>query len=530
MKPKSNILISLFVVLLCLESIPVFAAVKLPAMFGDGMVLQQQSKVALWGWAKEGEDITITQSWDPSPTIHTKADSFGKWKVMLSTPAAGGPYVLTIKATNIIQIKDVMIGEVWLCSGQSNMVFSLKSSEGAKDEIAKANFPSIRYFSVKRQYGPSESDDCPGSVWEKTTPSNAPGFSAVAYYFAKKIHLQKNVPVGIIYSAWGGTPAEAWTPSMVINNDTVLQRYLQRWEYILQNVGKDSVAYHLELNDWQKQRLSTDSMKQKVPAEPQTLYYFKRPWREPSVLFNGMICPVIPFGIKGVLWYQGESNVAYADEYSQLFGSMIQGWRQRWQQAGGLTNIPFYFVQLAPYGYNNLEKAARLRQAQEDVTKQLKGTGMAVTIDLGNMKDIHFTRKKEVGERLALIALHQLYGFREVAFAGPNIKKLKRSKEGLIIEFDQKLQTTNTQDPSGFEIGYLLKGTDSLQYMPARATVEKNKLIVWSDSNQHPAAVRYAWLQIGTANLISVQGGLPVAPFSRQLKKRPGKVNNAIFK
>jgi sialate O-acetylesterase len=486
-----------------------FANVKLPAIFSDHMVLQQQSKVAVWGWADAGEQITITGSWSASP-VSIKADASGGWKGMLQTPKAGGPYTIKIKGNNSIELNDVLIGEVWVCSGQSNMVFSLKGSDNAKAEIAAADFPLIRYFSVERQYGLQDFKDCPGSVWQKTSPSVAGSFSAVAYYFAKKIHKDLKVPVGIVYAAWGGTPAEAWTPGAVLKNDPLLSKYIDRWKDIQDNVGKDSVAYHAELSKWNK-----DSTAFKKPGEPQTLYYYKRPWREPSVLFNGMIGPVIPYGIKGVLWYQGESNVSYASEYYQLFSAMINSWRNRW---GRDKDLPFYFVQIASYGYNDLDAAARLREGQYQVMENIPNTGMAVTTDLGNMKDIHYTHKKEVGERLALIALARDYGFKQMIYKGPESKKVYSEENKVIIEFKSSSSPLATAGDmvKGFELGYTLPGSDSIVFITASAKIEGDKVIVWNEKIKQPLEVRYAWLLAGDADL-SDKEGLPAFPFRKKI-------------
>ncbi len=399
-----------------------FAIIKLPAIFSDHMVLQQKSKVMVWGWAKPGEKVTLHDSWS-NKNVSTISGTDGQWKAMLSTPAAGGPYTLNFKGENAIELKDVFIGEVWLCSGQSNMVFSLKSSDNAKQEIQKADYPNIRYYSVNRQYGTKPFDDAPGSTWEKTSSQTAGSFSAVAYYFAKKLQDTLKVPVGIVYAAWGGTPAEAWTPNELLHHDKSLSIYIDRWKKIQQDAGKDSVAYKNAMQQWEQK--SNDSSKGKVtlkkPVEPQSVYYFKRPWREPGVLFNGMINPVIPYKMKGVLWYQGESNVSFADEYEYLFSKMIESWRNKWKTTEDQTELPFYFVQIAPFGYSDLDAAARLREAQQSVVKNMKQTGMAVTVDVGNMKDIHYTHKKEVGDRLALIALSKDYGFKKIVILVQNI-------------------------------------------------------------------------------------------------------------
>ena len=479
------------------------ANIKLPAIFSDKMVLQQQAKVAFWGWAEPGEEISIRDSWS-SKTTKTVTSKSGYWKTDLQTPKAGGPYTIIVTGRNTIELKDVLIGEVWVCSGQSNMVFSLKSDADAKTEIPKADYPTIRYFSVERQYGPEPFADCPGSTWKPTTPGVAPSFSAVAYYFAKKIHEQIKVPVGIIYAAWGGTPAEAWTPGDVLKNDPTLSAYFDRWKNIQEKVGTDSTKYFSDLNNWRK-----DSTSSKKPGEPQTYYYFKRPWREPGVLFNGMINPVIPYGIRGILWYQGESNVSYANEYFQLFSGMIKSWREKWNRP---TDIPFYFVQIAPYGYNNLDAAAQLREAQSQVAKQIPNTGMAVTVDVGNIKDIHFTQKKKVGERLALIAMVRDYGLDRIVYEGPSCKKASVKNKEVVLDFGNASLSVDGTELNGFEIGYRSGGSDSLLFVKAKAKVQGNNVIVWSDAVAQPLEVRYAWLLAGEANLMNKEG-LPAPPF-----------------
>ena len=524
------------------------ARIKLPAIFSDHMVLQQKTRATFWGWADPGEKVTIQASWSTT-SLTTQTDPSGKWTLQIPTPSAGGPFVITIKGSaksnDNIQLQDILVGEVWLCSGQSNMVFSLKGSKNAKEEIAAADFPAIRYFSVTRQYASHDFDDSPGATWEKTTPKTAPGFSAVAYFFAKKIHRQLNVPVGIVYSAWGGTPAEAWTPAPAMEKDTILTRYFTRWKYIQDNVGKDSVAWHEALAKWQQAHPGADSADtqktddqfaptgdSKKPAEPQTHYYFVRPWREPGVLFNGMIQPVIPYSIKGVLWYQGESNVNYADEYFRLMNAMIQSWRAHWGTSNRPANFPFYVVQISAFGYSSLDNAARVREAEYQIMKKIPNTGTAVTIDLGNMKNIHYTRKQEVGDRLARIALARDYGDKKLVYKGPEAKKAVTVNGKVTISFEPSPSGLTTSAPggsaisttggaalTGFELGYPAPSGDSLLYTPAAAKIEGDKIIVWNDQVNHPIEVRYAWLLAGEANLFDKES-LPAFPFRMKIESK----------
>ncbi len=513
---KPILLLQVFLMLSFSEQ--AFATIRLPAIFSDHMVLQQKSKVMVWGWAKPAEKVSVHNSWS-NKTVSTITGIDGQWKIWITTPAAGGPYTLNFKGENSIELKDVLLGEVWLCSGQSNMVFSLKSSDNAAQEIQKANYPTIRYCSVSRQYGSKPFDDAPGSVWEKTSPQTAGSFSAVAYYFAKKLQDTLKVPVGIVYAAWGGTPAEAWTPNELLHHDKSLSIYIDRWKKIQQDAGKDSVAYKNAMQQWEQK--SNDSSKGKVtlkkPVEPQSVYYFKRPWREPGVLFNGMINPVIPYKMKGVLWYQGESNVSYADEYEYLFSKMIESWRNKWKTTEDQTELPFYFVQIAPFGYSDLDAAARLREAQQSVVKNMKQAGMAVTVDVGNMKDIHYTHKKEVGDRLALIALSKDYGFKKVVYTGPKCNRVLMEGSKAVVVFDQSLKSINGNKAGGFEIGYKAPGNDSLTFVKAETSIEGNKVVVWTDKANKPEMVRYAWLLIDEANLLN-KTGLPAHPFRMYIK------------
>jgi len=488
------------------------AVIKLPAIFSHGMVLQQKSSVNLWGWADPGEKILIASSWANSKSITTTADASGKWKTQLQTPGAGGPYTITFKGKNSIEIKDVLLGEVWVCSGQSNMVFSLKGAYHATEEIAAANFPSIRYFSVKRQYGSEEFDDCQGSEWVKTSPQTAGGFSAVAYFFAKKIYEELHVPVGLVYAAWGGTPAEAWTPASAFQNDHVLQVYIERWKKMLVTVGEDSTVYHKALDEWEQKRKTADSNTIKKPQEPATLVWYNRLYREPSALFNGMINPVIPYSIKGVLWYQGESNVNFAEEYFHLFSTLIQSWREKWH-----NNMPFYFVQIAPFNYSNLDAAAQLQWAQSEVAAKVSNTGMAATVDVGNMKDQHPVHKKEVGDRLAFIALHHLYGKKNLVFAGPQVTNATLKNNKVFLQFDQNVVASQSSSSNAFEVGYKNE-KDSVMFLPAQAIVNGSVVTVWNESVTTPVAVRYAWLRIANADL-SGKERLPVTPFIKTITK-----------
>ncbi len=498
--------------LLLFFSITVSAKVKLPAVFSDGVVLQQKAKVAVWGWADPGEKFTLQCSWGVSQKI--TADATGAWRVEVKTGKAGGPYTMQWKGSfGTLQVNDVLLGEVFLCSGQSNMGFTMKTDANAKTEIPQANFPDIRYFSVKRQYGLGRFDDAPGSVWEKTSPQTVSSFSAVAYYFAKKLQAQLHVPVGIVFSAWGGTPAEAWIPGNRIEVDTLLHRYIDRWDYIQQHAGADSVLYHQQMDAWAQHRQLPDSNNYKKPAEPQTLYYFNRPWREPGVLFAGMIKPVIPFTVKGVVWYQGESNVGYADEYAYVLRSLVKEWRSAW---GKGSTMPFYIIQIAAYGYSNLDAAATVREAQYRLMQEEPGTYTVITLDLGNMDNIHYTHKEPAADRLLRAVLHTSY-HQAISWKSPDIRKIDRDGNDVLIHFASDIQVGKGETvPAGFETG-VRNNDDKLQFSPAQASLDNSRTIRLKGAGiGKVTAVRYGWLLPGAANVFGADG-LPLAPFNKML-------------
>lgn len=496
------------------------AAVKLPALFGDHMVLQQKATVPMWGWGSPGEEISIEVSWQKNK-IYTRVDQSGNWEIELQTPLAGGPHQIKLKGENFIEINDVLIGEVWLCSGQSNMTFPLKYSDSTKQEIAKADLPAIRYFGVKHQYGTEPFQDCKGE-WQITSPATAASFSAIAYYFAKRVYHDLNTPVGVVCSGWAGTPAEAWTPKPVLEKDDALNYFIQRWNEILKKVGADSVKYHLAVQHWEEQRKSRNTDLSK-PEEPRSYYYYSKPWCEPGALFNGMIHPLIPFYFKGVLWYQGESNVSESDLYQNLFTVLIRSWRKQWSDKNYQQVLPFYFVQIAPYGYGNLEAAAKLRQAQYEVMKTVEYTGMVVAIDVGDMKNIHFTHKKEVGDRLALMALAKSYGFKNLIYEGPGCTGISKLNNKLELRFNQPLFTINNEKVRGFEIGYKNPDDDSIVFVHAEAVIQNNKAVVWNHQVTKPLFVRYAWLEAGEANLVN-RSGLPAFPFQHRAELNTPKI------
>ena len=635
------------------------AQLKLPKIFGDNMVLQQNFQAPIWGWTKPGKKITIKASWLKKKVV-TRATESGSWQVKLQTPKAGGPYSIKIKSDTTIYFKNVLIGEVWLCSGQSNMEMPVDSVRkpfpgvpNYKLEIATANFPEIRLFTFPKIAATEPQIKVIGS-WKVCDPTTVPNFSAVAYFFGKELYQRLNVPIGLMNVSWGGSAAEAWTKkenllrfdvfkSQIAQLDSLEEIIQQKqkeyvkakkerdklvsvdsendsgkvaswinqdfsdttWKLILvpQIWGKTpirnltgiawfskniilpdiwknknlilelgpidemdvtwfngkKIGEHDKSEDWQKNRIykipaayvlsgknnvtirvtnnfgeggiygSPNQLKiypdemgnpisiplsgkwkfkidvdfSKFPLAPQRSGYAKNKF--PTLLYNGMLHPLIPFAIKGVIWYQGEGNTSDADLYSRLFPEMIQNWRQDWNQG----DFPFYFVQIAPYDYKrNYPSGAELRDAQRK-SLSVPHTGMAVTMDLGHKYDIHPRRKVEVGKRLALWALAKDYGFEDVVYSGPLYKSKKIEENSIRLFFDNV--------GSGLYYwgekltGFTIAGNDSV-FVQAEAVIDGETIIVSSDLVTNPIAIRYGWKDDAEPNLFNIEG-LPASSF-----------------
>lgn len=451
----------------------VFADVRLPKIFGNGMVLQRNQPIAVWGWADPNESVTVSLN---KQTKTITATSEGKWLVRLDAERAGGPYQLAVNGKNKLEFTDVLVGDVWICSGQSNMEWPVSASANADEEIASASYPKIRHVKIPNTVAGEPLPDIDGAVtWQETTPANVGSFTAVGYFYARELHNALDVPIGLINTSWGGTMVETWTSKEAFEQDP-------EFAAMIANVPE----------------LEAEAIKGKPNAYP-------------TLLFNAMVSPLIPYTIKGAIWYQGESNAGRAYQYRKAFPLLIKDWRQRW----GLGDFPFYFVQLASFKAGGGTSAtgstwAELREAQT-LTLSLPHTGMAVTTDIGETDDIHPRNKQDVGKRLALVALHDAYG-KKVGYSGPVYKQLKVSGNRLTVRFDHVdgglVAKNNATELLGFEIA----GEDQ-QFKRAHATIKGNTVILHSDSVAQPVAVRYAWADdAGESNLFSGIG-LPAAPF-----------------
>jgi sialate O-acetylesterase len=473
-----------------------FADVKLPAIISDNMVLQQNTTIALWGWADAGEAIEIKNNWN-NKTEKVNADDKGNWLVHLKTIKAGGPYTISISGKNKIELHNVLLGEVWLCSGQSNMEFPLKKHQGwqtgvvnAEQEISQANYPMMRMFIVEKNTSTIPLNDVKGS-WNICSPQTAGNFSAVAYYFGKRIQKETGFPVGLIHSSWGGTPAESWTKKEVLKSDKDFASILDRYDNSLKDYPVNLKKYEQELIQWKN-----DSMRQKPakPADP------VKNSKSPMLLYNAMIHPLVSFTLKGVIWYQGESNADRAYQYRKLFPSLIKSWRKDWKQ-----DLPFYFVQIAPFYKQNPE----IREAQLLTFKTIPNTGMAVITDSGDSLDIHPRNKEVVGERLALWALAKNYGKSNIAYSGPVYQSMKIEGNKIILHFDFVNNGLASRESDLKE--FTIAGADQ-KFVPARAVIKGNTVEVWSSEINNPVAVRFAWKNFMRPNFYN-GAGLPASPF-----------------
>ncbi len=444
----------------------IFAQIEFPAFISDNMVLQQQTKAPIWGWGKPETKINITCSWDMKQ-YQTTADSDGRWQCKVKTPTAGGPYKLKI---NNQEIKNILIGEVWICSGQSNMQWSLEQSEKGPEEIEIANYPEIRLFYAARMISDKPLDDCYGE-WVECTPNSARTFSAVAYYFGKKIHNEIKVPIGLIHTSWGGTPAQAWIKKEVLQSDPDFKIYYDRQKSNEMHAAPGSLPVNSN---------------------------------SPSRLYNAMIHPFIPFAIKGAIWYQGEANTSEAILYEKLFTSMITNWRNDWGQG----DFPFYFVQLAPFNYKTPLVGAMLRDSQRKSLK-LINTGMAVTMDIGNPEDIHPRNKLDVGERLALWAISKDYNQKDVVFSGPLFKSISLEENSVRVHFNNI--GSGLDSKNGELTHFEIAGSDNV-FFPAKAQIDNETVLVNSEKVKDPLAVRYAFHNTDEPNLFNKEG-LPASSF-----------------
>jgi sialate O-acetylesterase len=488
------------------------ADVRLPALFTDHMVLQQGQKNRVWGSADPGEDVIVTIGGQRQAT---KANDKGKWQVTLDALAVGGPLTLSITGKNKLAVEDVLVGEVWICSGQSNMQWAVSQANDADLETKTANFPKIRLISVP-QVGTQEPQDDFKGKWEVCSPATAAQFSAVGYFFGRQLHQTLNVPIGLIDDAWGGSACEAWVRRDLLEKDPKYQPLIARWQEIEKSFDATKAAadFQAALAKWQEAVRTARAENKPLPTRPQDPAARMTGNARPGNIYNGVLKPTIGYGIRGAIWYQGESNASRAYQYRDLFPLMIKSWRDEWQQG----DFPFYWVQLADFQAEKSEPGdsswAELREAQTLTMKRLPHTGEAVIIDLGEGRDIHPRNKQDVAKRLVRWALANEYGVSDIAYKSPSYKSMEKQGNKVILSFDNVGQGLYTFDLADKAAGFAIAGSDK-KFVWADAKLvpgTTDKIEVSSDRVSDPASVRYAWADNPVCNVYS-RNGLPLNPF-----------------
>ncbi len=492
--------------LVAVAASPVLAEVKLPALFGDHMVLQSNAKDPVWGTADPGEQVTVSVG-DQKATA--AADSQGRWKVELGPLKPGGPFEMTIAGKNSITLHNVAVGEVWICSGQSNMEMAVGNGPRAwggvmnsAQEIAAGNFPMIRHFAVKKAVAGQPQSDVQGQ-WLVASPQTVGEFTAVGYFFGRDLHQALGVPIGLIHTSWGGTPAEAWTRIATLAAEPELASIANKGSQGIADYPQLLEKFRGDLSQWEAASRAAESEGKVAPSPPRLPNDPRSSSWRAGGLFNGMIAPLVPYRIAGAIWYQGESNADRAYQYRKLFSTMIQDWRSAW----GEGDFPFLFVQLASFEDDGTWP--ELREAQF-MAWSLPNAGMATAVDIGEPHDIHPKNKQEVGRRLALAAEAIAYG-KNVVYAGPIYGSMKTEGSAIRVIFKHVsgglVAKGATKTLKGFEIA----GEDR-KFVSAEAKISGETVVVHSAQVPHPVAVRYAWADNPECSLYG-KSGLPAYPF-----------------
>jgi len=519
MKTKSSFII----LTVCALASSAWAEVKPNTLFSDSAVLQQNVNIPVWGSAKEGEKVTVTFD-GQTETVVAKN---GKWKIYLKPHKAGGPFTLTIAGENTITINNVLVGEVWVCSGQSNMAFGFAGSTSAKTETPTANYPKLRMFNVNSKLTLNPQTEVSGQ-WIECSPATVKDFSAVGYFFGRDIHKATGVPVGMIRSAVGGTAAQLWTSLTSLEKEPSLHEYVEEFTAAKAKSNPAAEAkYAQELADyphklkawedttgkkfgqaitaWNSECQKSKAAGTALPPRPEPTAPKPKPpgdpvGKKPTVLFNGMIAPLLPYAIKGVIWYQGESNNQKPFEYRSLFPRLIADWREKWGQG----DFPFLFVQIAPFKSDVPE----LREAQFLTWKKTSNTAMAVTVDVGDADNIHPRQKEPVGQRLALAARALAYG-EKIEYSGPEYDAVTFQGNKAILTFKHIGGGLVAKD--GPLKGFTIAGADK-KFVEAQAVIQGDTVVVTSGQISSPVAVRYGFTNVPDGNLWN-QAGLPASTF-----------------
>lgn len=505
-----------FPLLILLSAGLVHADVRLPSIFSDHLVLQRDKPVAVWGKADAGEAVTVTFG---NQRKEATAGADGSWKVALDAlKASAEPVELKVKGKNEVVLKDILVGEVWVCSGQSNMEWPVSKALHPDQEIPAANFPQIRLFTMPNAMADARKDDTGGQLaWQLCSPDTVKGFSAVGYFFGRELNKELQVPVGLVDTTWGGTPAEAWISSQALQGDTSGARLTAAWSRFLKTYDPAAAKAEHQKAKAEMVRVKTENAKpgatrQPVPASPRAFINHFTSASRPSVLFNAMVAPIIPYTVKGVVWYQGESNQRRAVQYQSLLPTLIADWRTQWSD-----DFSFHLVQLAGFGNNrnwpqpagSEDPWAELQWAQLQTSLRVPKCGMAVANDLGEVKDIHPRNKQEVARRLALIALVEDYkktdGQPNGINGGPIFDKVVVAGDKISISWSNVGGGLQARDGGELK-GFIIAGEDRI-WKSAKARVVGNEVHVSSEEVANPVAVRYAWASwCPEANLINKEG------------------------
>lgn len=514
---RTSLCVSLAVVLMVWA--PAQADVELPSIFSDHAVFQAETAVPIWGWASPGETVKVVVA--PENAFKdlkatklvqtTKADANGKWMVRVGPFRAGTKIAgVVVTGKNKVQFTDVLVGEVWLCSGQSNMAWTVARSDDFDKEKANANYPEIRMFKVANNPQTTPQEKVKGQ-WLVCSPETVGGFSATAYFFGRKLHKDLKVPVGLINSSVGGTAIESWTSMPVQKSNKDLQPVLSVWDEKAKDfdLEKATKVYEKRLAQWKKAAKAAKDAGKKVPRRPQAPVHPRTDRNHPSNLFNGMIAPLVPYAVRGAIWYQGENNANrdLSHLYGKQLATMIEDWRERWNA----PEMSFYWVQLPNFkkrvdapiqesGWANVREGMRQ-------TLSIPHTGMAVTIDIGNPSDIHPANKQDYGLRLAKVALANTYN-KDIAAGGPSPKTQQFKSGKIVITFDHAKGLSLRKAPT---TGFAVAGKDGTWHH-AQAMVKGDQVVLWSEEVMQPVEVRYLWADNPEATLYN-SAGLPASPF-----------------
>lgn len=497
----------LFLFLILSPSLSSYAIISLPDIIGGGMVLQRNQSVPVWGMASPGEKVSLTFSGQKHEVV---ADASGRWMVWLSAmPASSEPRTMEITGTNRLELENILVGEVWLCTGQSNMQWTLRQSAGGEEAIAQADFPEIRLFNVSRSvaFGREKGKL---ATWKVCSPESVPDFSGAGYFFGLELYRSLKVPVGLINSSYGGSQAEAWTPVEYLAASDDLRPCIERekiWEAERPQVKE---KFERDIKEWEQAAELARAKGEDVPRRlrvPDAL----RDYRIAASIYNTMIEPLIPFAIKGAIWYQGESNEERAEQYELLLPTMIRSWREKWEQG----DFPFGIIQLPNFRDHASEPEdqawSHIREAQRRTSANTPHTGLIVTIDLGEADDIHPTNKLDVGKRMSSWALAEVYG-RNLTGSGPVFSGIRIKSKKVVVLFDKVgkgLEICEGKELTEFVVA----GEDGKWHWAKAKISGRDKVIVWSEKVRKPIAVRYAFNNNPEQPNLSNDSCIPASPF-----------------